>query len=578
MNGGDANRAPPANTPWLVSSAAEIQASLKRTAKWRHEWMCSYPGVKSTHCEKNLWARRIEREANQLQNLLPFGSQSNGGNDTRPHEASVTLRQILYQTNTDQLMVQLIAARSVLEELGMKYSISTDIYSSTISPQAEREHTHKPPDFALLATVIRRKDARTQDVIDNLLQSVGLSVSSYVRCAPARGGLQAEADINFHLPEFLGETLSFYAHTNAPHPVGISVVAFEVLRKGDPESPIEYQSRLHARNYASFRLGCMFVRRNPAKYNINPNGIGNKNGNSALHLYQVTEHTHDVLWFREEQEVTRVRRHLRWGDGETEDVKRRLDKDGEDCAGLRLAMIVREFEYMKTLDSGNSIWARKLSSLLAITLEIVNDTKFIREAPVSNVDAVLSTLKAIAGFWRTILKTISPVDLGLGTPNQPGTAKASFDALLALLKSVKEELESIQVQVQLPAPAQVNGNDEEKQEEAGNGGSSSANMSMVAVKFACLPRKATTSKRKAGGDGEKSKRKTGEKTKRAPRAPSDGTLGAPKPLGRVPTDSMGEKMVWDGTEGSGLWRSVSVKSETKTPSKKKRIKSGGDAK
>ena len=495
---------PPPETPWVISSLKSVKESLRNVGRWKQQWFVSYPGPKASHEMKNAWARAIEDDCKKSVNQL---------DETRPHEPTAVIRDILHTLATDQVEVQLLVSRCKIREFGLKNNAATTIYE-TASP-----HTHEEPQFALLATVHRHKSTKTQDVIDELLLAVRLPINSYVRCAPLRTGLESEADINFHLPERLGEALPFPGKLN-------TVVAFEVLRAGQPETMLETSCRQFCREHTDKGLGFMFVPRHDIE--------------NDTYVPPVADDNYHVLWFTQESEVDRVRRHLRWGEGETERVKGKLLQKCNERGNLRLQMLMQELTYAKHLEAQPKL-PKRMAATLALTLEILNDPRFIKEC--DDVKTAVGIVKEIGDFWRLHVFKNAPTALGLGIPGNLASANTSFDALLSLLANVKKRLETIVVKTEhVDYP----------------------------VKFHCLPRKQSKSSKKRAHPGTPPSSKptpSASVVSPAAMAASTSMKGLPRPAGRAPSDSQGETMIWNSDKG--WWMSRRIPSETKVPGAKK---------
>lgn len=504
--------------------------------KWKQLFYNSYPGGGASHGDKNRWAKGIEEEARRADAALDA---------TRPHEPTALIRNILLETTTDTVFVQLLIAGHKASELRLQSKAQTIIYGPP---------GRGAPDFIIAASCKKPKFARTQDVLDSMLTAVGLPVTTYVRCAPCGVGLSAEADINFHLPERLGEAIFF------PGPV--ATVAFEVLTPGAPESALEKACRDRARNYKG--LGFIFVRRLDA--------------NAAALAAPVSRESHHVLWFAEEGEVDRVRRHLRWGEGEAEQIKRRLDARTDTAADLKLRMVRAEVEHVRTMRASTSnqggagvgvgtttadtVWPRRLAALLAVSLELVNDPAFL--ALSSHPTSVVDTLRDVANYWRTHLLKNEPRTLGLGLPGDMPSVTSSYEALLALLKLIKTQLEGYRI-MHDNQPYEIRFPCMPRKPSKKNAASTKRRTSAHSAQPRLVPPTTTSG---AGGAGAGAGASAAGNTP-APAAVStpigDGTHS--RPAGRNPVDSSGVKMDWDST--FGVWRSKSNPEEVKVPGKKR---------
>ncbi len=470
---------------------------MRNVGKWKQRWFVTFPGAAASHDNKNAWARAIEEESKDFANQL---------DETRPHDPTAVLRDILFTLATDQIEVQLLVSRCKIREFGLKNNAATTIYETS------RPHSHEEPEFVLLATVHRHKSAKTQDVIDELLSACRLPINSYVRCAPARGGLGSEADINFHLPTRLGETIGFPGKSN-------TVVAFEVLRAGEPETVLEKSCRHLTRAHADKGLGFMFV--------------AIKDIESEVHV-PVTEENYRVLWFTQEGEIDRVRRHLRWGEGETERVKGRLLRNCKERGNLRLEMLTQELTYAKQMELPPK-WAKRTAATLALSLEVLHDPRFMKEC--EDVKAGVGIVREIAEFWRTSILKNPPVALGLGIPGNNASANSSLEALLSLLGHMKRQLETIVVK---------------------------AEHEDFPVKFNCLPRKQSKNTKKRAHPSTPPASKA---TPSVSVVAATAAKGVPRPAGRAPGDSRGDSMVWN--QESGWWMSRNDPNETKVPGAKR---------
>merc|ERR1711865_1047480 len=116
--------------------------------------------------------------------------------------------------------------------------------------------------------------------------------------------------------------------------------------------------------------------------------------------YQIVDGVNTVwlsAYWREERE--RVEGHIRWGDGESESIKKRLDKGNTDTGNLKLMMLEHEFNAVKR-------------NLLALAMVFANEPFWMHDN--EDPEAVAAVLKDLAIYLRTNLLKLSDAELELG--------------------------------------------------------------------------------------------------------------------------------------------------------------------
>merc|ERR1712224_770827 len=99
-----------------------------------------------------------------------------------------------------------------------------------------------------------------------------------------------------------------------------------------------------------------------------------------------------VLWLPAEYStvVKRMRMHCHKGHGESEEIKKRLDKGNTDTGNLKIAIFEAEFEAVKQMqsESCSGAIASKLCSMLALTQTMCEDMYWMHDN--EDPDAVAS--------------------------------------------------------------------------------------------------------------------------------------------------------------------------------------------
>jgi len=391
-------------------------------------------------------------------------------------------------------------------ECGATKNNNTDELNIADTPVPDTSHFTAPAASSELFIISKRlvgADARIDELIPDMLRSLGLPEDLPVRCVPPPPSSNVpNPNYNSVIPETVGESVGFFAKSESS-PLLLTSVAFELT------SSTHHTLRPFERSLQTLSNKKRHAR--PAFHLV-------KKFSSYIPLGTDTSaDTHDVLWFSHRLEFKRAQMHLREARGETSKVQRALRAYGtKDSFDTFLSIVQAELKYVKSI-TGLSRWKRRFAVLLALTLEIHRNRAFVSMC--GNTLEALECIKQIAELWSTsILKhnLFSDIELGINEPGSVGTAALksgaiSRNALLTLLKRMQADLENISVE---------------------------CDGDTVNCVFSCIPKKSRSSR-------------------------DPNSIVTAPPRGRPPTDSAGTPMVWSGIEA--IWRSSHFPDQTRVP-------------
>jgi len=331
------------------------------------------------------------------------------------------------------------------------------------------------------------KTASVTKAAGDLLERIGLANAEWrLPCGPASCDY---CGAFLEIPDRVGELPHFPDPGHGKH-----AVAIEVLRlcKDDDSHPNIFLDGLLATQKASgdaltfVRFSKTLGEKRKRKYADKDKQDGGDAENDDSDCGEVSdaedddsdcgeapcaENTH-VLWLPAEYAAVkkRMRMHCFDGHGESEEIKKRLDKGNTDTGNVKIAIYEAEFEAIKQR-KGPTVLASKLCALLALIQTMCEDMDMYWMHDNEDPEAVQSLLKSIAGYWRNTVLNHKNDDatLGLGATSDPAERACSREALVHLLKFYQKKIET--------------SNDD------------------IGIKFNCVPGAARTLKRPAAATG-----------------------------------------------------------------------------
>lgn len=160
----------------------------------------------------------------------------------------------------------------------------------------------------------------------------------------------------------------------------------------------------------------------------------------------LTKENYKVLWVPVDYKIVheKVCAHFLRGEGESRDIRFRLEKGTTDTGNLQVQLLESHFLYIKhELKS----WKPRFLHMLALTSVIAGDTTWINDN--ENPEQVSKLLKDIAKYWRTALLKKDDATLGITNSNKcpcESTEEGispSRQALFRLLQIFAAELEKL---------------------------------------------------------------------------------------------------------------------------------------
>ena len=466
--------AAPGDKPYLLSSIDELALSDAGLRKWRTKLCRGYPGPASSYAAKLSWAKTIQDNVDLEARIM---------DDTYPHEEGTVVGMVLNDSCPAAVTVQLMVKRCQATRLHFDEESATKFLST--APCARRSLPISAPDSGARAFVHRGgyNAAALFNRCTTNVQRVGKYLQ-WLSTNPATG-----SDIHPSLcpesgtvPDFsrnpkLGDELVCIASvTGVAKCEKLQNVSTEALQKlglrmGTEGVEMAFPNR---DDYYS-RGPCLQLRETIGELFFFPGRHGaycvalelevacpGFDGRGSLpsaaldqleakqalaphRSYQIVDGVNTVwlsAYWREERE--RVEGHIRWGDGESESIKKRLDKGNTDTGNLKLMMLEREFNAVKrnlryTECGTRQTNAQKLCTILALAMVFANEPFWMHDN--EDPEAVAAVLKDLAIYLRTNLLKLSDAELELGADQSEAEGSAARAALYVLLDSIKARFE-----------------------------------------------------------------------------------------------------------------------------------------
>ncbi|KAK3242467.1 hypothetical protein CYMTET_47847 [Cymbomonas tetramitiformis] len=444
---------PPEDKPWLLSSRRMLAEHKVNGATRKKKWSSAegkFPGANASLEDKLEWMHWVQYGELESDFELLFDR-------TRPNDPKETVQQILYDTCTPTVNVQLCVSREAIDRLSSVIDENTFINSSlrrqgdgcpaecsdgasflqwlktapvggnfhaTPIPTAPQAQAAKLPEYypkantatyVVFATTQLLRDASTSVEVAAVVKQLGLPSNCVVRPVGSRREFAHSMAAN--MAPKIGEIVHFPEHG------GDSAVALEIFIPSKVEKDQPFEEELKVKEEASEgKQGFMLIEKGLSKPKP-------KQKRSKSQLETGDDCDDDEL-----------------GEGECEDIKKRLDKGNTDPGHLRFDMVNQQLHTIKyEFKDGekDERTALKFCRLLGLIQAIFAGLHpmhwmFDNECPTEVVELV----KDIAAYCRTFLGVKnSNQTLGLGHPTEDADGISSREALYVLLRYWGQQLQ-----------------------------------------------------------------------------------------------------------------------------------------
>ena len=412
--------------PWVASSPYELMQDALVQQQYVEEYLqeSPFPGTTSTVEEKVKWLKAIQAQYDKILEEDFYMTNAPESNDV--------VKKILLEHAPDEIRVDVVLKVKELEDVAaamkedekvefvnnfpkLKYnsgkeddgsSSALDTFDACIDWIKENAVAGPASVYSghvVVASFMSTKDSDLSDKVLEAMESIGIKKHYLISfcCGPLEHGLYFW-NFNDKVGENMYTTVSSDDTSNFKYSVTITT-------RIPKDSPLVSQVKAFKEKLDEMKKSSK-DRGNPkTPVLVEKEGAPEPDSEDEEENPQ-TDQFYEPLWVPECYKTfhTQIYDHFMDGEGETSDIKNRLQKGNTDTGNLREWLFRNQLAYVKKIKSSQE----RFAAALALTMVITYDPYWMvdNEGP----DEVKKAIRGLATLWRNNLLTLDDSSLGIG--------------------------------------------------------------------------------------------------------------------------------------------------------------------
>lgn len=411
--------------PWVVTSEYELMQDAMKRREYVKEYLeqSPFPGLPSTVEDKVKWLKAIEA---QYQEILEEEFYM-----TSAPESGDVVKEILFENAPDEIRLDVTIKAQELDEVAaamkdeekMKFvesfpkfnynSGKEDDGSSSLNTfeaciQWLKKNAIPSPasmysGHVVLVSFMSSKDCDLSEKVVETLQNIGIGKPYLLKLCVS----PLEMGLHFWSPnDKVGENMYTAISSDNRSGLKYTITVGTKIPKDSPVATAEraFKELLNEKKRGSVERGnpkvSMLVERKDAPKPDSEDEEGNPETNQF----------YEPLWLPEcyKTYYRQIYNHFMAGEGESSDIKMRLEKGNTDTGNIKEMLFQRQLAYVKKIRSTQE----KFAATLALTMVISYDGYWMmdNECP----DEVKKGIRNLATLWRNNLLALDDSALGIG--------------------------------------------------------------------------------------------------------------------------------------------------------------------